>query len=119
MTKGDNCCSFSIHHSWNQAHNARVASPQGTTSLLWWFSAMMRYIPESTQIKALNAAKLTICNMISEVMVKTAVPPGIEARFAQLVMTTLTQPSENRDVRVVQIMDEQEGGGEPQATAVQ
>ena len=100
MTKGVSCCGFSIHHSWNQAHDARVASTLG-----WWVSAMMRYIPEST----LNAAKLTICNMLSKVMVKTAVPPGMEAGFALPVMS--------RDVRVVQLMDEHEGGGEPQATA--
>ena len=34
-------------------------------------------------------------------------------------MTTLIQPPEDRDVQVVQFMDEQEGGGEPQPTAVQ
>ena len=58
----------------------------------------MRYVPESTQIKALNAAKSTICDMLSEIMAKTAVPPGLEAGFAQSVMTTLTQLSEDRDV---------------------
>ena len=42
-------------------------------------------------------------------MVKTAIPPGLEAGFAQPVMTTLIQPSE----------DKLEGGREPQATAVQ
>ena len=73
----------------------------------------------STQIKALNAAKLTICNMLSEVMVKMAVPLGMEAGFSQLVMTILIQPPEDRDVRVVQFMEEQEGGEEPQAIAVQ
>ena len=57
--------------------------------------------------------------MLSEVMVKTAVPLGMEAGFAQPVMTTLIQLLEDRDMRVVQFMDEQEGGGEPQATAVQ
>ena len=76
-------------------------------------------MPESTQIKALNAAKLTICDMLSEVMVKTTIPPGKEAGFAQLVMTTLIQLLEDREVQVVQFMDEQEGGGEPQAIAVQ
>ena len=59
---------------------------------------MMRYVPESTQIKALNAAKSTICNMLSEVMVKTAVPLGLEAGFAQPVMTTVNQLSEDRNM---------------------
>ena len=86
MTKGVSCCGFSIHYSWNRAHDARVASTQGTASL-HLVSAMMRYIPESTQIKALNAAKLTICDMLGKVMVKAFVPPGMEARFAQLVMS--------------------------------
>ena len=57
--------------------------------------------------------------MLSEVMIKTAVPPGLEAGFTQPIMTTLTQLSENSDMQVVQFIDEQEGGGEPQATAVQ
>ena len=56
---------------------------------------------------------------LNEVMVKTAVPPGMEAGLAQPVMTTLTQLLEDKDVHIVQFMDEQEGGGEPQATAVQ
>ena len=59
---------------------------------------MMRYVPESTQIKVLNAAKLTICNMLSEVMVKTEIPPGMKAGFAQPVITTLIQLPEDRDV---------------------
>ena len=67
-------------------------------AFFWWVSGMMRYVPESTQIKALNAAKLTIFDMLSEVMVKTAVPPGMEAGFAQPVMTTLIQLLGDRDV---------------------
>ena len=59
---------------------------------------MMRCVPESTQIKILNAAKSTICDMLSEVMVKMAVPLGMEAGFAQMVMTTLIQPLEDRDM---------------------
>ena len=51
--------------------------------------------------------------MLSEVMVKTAVLPGLETGFTQPVMTTLTQPSEDRDIQVVQFRDELEGGGEP------
>ena len=88
-------------------------------AFFWCVSVMMRYMPESTQIKALNAAKLTICDMLSEVMFKTAIPPGMKAGLAQPVMTALIQLLEDRDVHVVQFMDEQEGGGEPQATAVQ
>ena len=52
-------------------------------------------------------------------MVKTTVPQGLEAGFAQPVITTLTHPSEDKDVQVVQFMDELEGGGEPQPTVVQ
>ena len=72
--------------------------PRALQAFFWWVSVMMRYIPESTQIKALNAAKSTICDMLSEVMANTAVPPGLEAVFAQPVMTTLTQPLEDRDM---------------------
>ena len=57
--------------------------PRALQAFFWWVSAMMRYMPESTQIKALNAAKLTICDMLSEVMVKMAIPLGMEAGFAQ------------------------------------
>ena len=93
--------------------------PSALQTFFWWVSVMMRYVPESTQIKDLNAAKSTICEMSSEVMAKTTVSPGFLAGFAQPVMTTPIQPSEDRDVQVVQFMDEMEGGGEPQATAVQ
>ena len=71
--------------------------------------AMMRYIPEGTQIWAVNAAKTTICDMLNETMVNTAVPPGMEAGFAQPVMATAALPPEDK----VQFMDETEGGGEP------
>ena len=80
---------------------------------------MMRYIPDSTQILAVNAAKSTICDALSEAMVNTAVPSGMEAGFAQLVMAAAAPPPEDKDTCVVQFMDESEGGGEPQATAVQ
>ena len=79
----------------------------------------MMYIPDSTQIQTVNAAKSTICDMLSETMVNTAVPPGMEAGFAQPVMATAAPSAENKDTHVVQFMDESEGGGESQATAVQ
>ena len=72
--------------------------PRALQAFFWWVSVMMRYVPESTQIKALNAAKLTICDMLNEVMVKMAIPPGMEAGFAQPVMTALIQLPEDRDV---------------------
>ena len=43
-------------------------------AFFWWVNVMMRYIPESTQIWAVTAAKSTICDMLSEAMVNTAVP---------------------------------------------
>ena len=49
--------------------------PRAQQVFFWWVSAMMRYVPESTQKKALNAAKSNICDILSEVMVKIAVPP--------------------------------------------
>ena len=82
--------------------------PRALQTFFWWVSPMMRYVPESTQIKALKAAKSTICNLLSEVMVKTAVPPGMEAGFTQPVMTILTQLLEDKDMQVVQFMDKQE-----------
>ena len=80
---------------------------------------MMRYIPEGTQIWAVNTAKSTICDMLSKTMVNTAVPPGMEAGFAQPVMAAAAPPLEGRDKCVVQFMDESEEGGEPRATAIQ
>ena len=74
---------------------------------------MMRYIPESTQIWTVNAAKSTICDTLNEAMVNTAVPPGMEAGFAQPVMAVAAPPPEDKDTGVVQFMDESEGGGEP------
>ena len=66
--------------------------PRALQAFFWWVNAMMRYIPESTQIQAVNAAKSTICDTLSEAMVNTAVPPGMEAGFAQLVMATAALP---------------------------
>ena len=63
--------------------------PRALQAFFWWVSAMMRYMHQSTQINALNEAKSTICDMLSEVMVKTALPLGMEAGFVQPVMTTL------------------------------
>ena len=78
-----------------------------------WVNAMMRYIPESVQIWDVNAAKSIICDMLSETMVNTVVPPGMEAGFAQPVMAAAAPPPEDKDTCVVQFMDESEGGGEP------
>ena len=97
----------------------KLPVPRALQAFFWWVGGMMRYVPEGTQISALNTAKLTICDVLSDIMVTTTTPPGMEAGFAQLVPTALTQPSEDRDVQVVQFMDEMEGGREPQATAVQ
>ena len=71
--------------------------PRALQAFFWWVNAMMRYIPESTQIWAVNAAKSTICDMLSEAMINTAVPPGMEAGFAQLVMATAALPPEDKD----------------------
>ena len=87
--------------------------PRVLQAVFWWVNVMMRYIPGSTQISAVNAAKSTICDMLSKAMVNTAVPPGMEAGFAQLVMPTAALPPEDKDTHVVQFMDESEGGGEP------
>ena len=92
--------------------------PKVLQAFFWWVNVMMRYIPEGTLIWAVNAAKSTICDMLSETMVNTAATPGMEAGFAQLVMATVAPPPEGKDKYMVQFMDESEGGGEPQATAV-
>ena len=93
--------------------------PRALQAFFWWVNAMMRYIPQSTQIWAVNAAKSAICDTLSEAMANTAVPPGIEAEFAQPIMAAAAPPSEDKDTHVVQFMDESERGGEPLATAVQ
>ena len=96
-----------------------LPGPRALQAFFWWVNVMMRYILKSTQIWAVNEAKSTICDMLSEAMVNTAVPPGMKAGFAQPVMATAPLPPEDKDTCVVQFMDESEGGGEPQATAVQ
>ena len=93
--------------------------PRALQAFFWCVNAMMRYIPESTQIQAVNAAKSTICDTLNEATVNTAVPPGMEAGFVQPVMAAAAPPPEDKDTHVVQFMDELEGEGEPQATAVQ
>ena len=93
--------------------------PRALQAFFRWVNGMMRYIPESNQVWAVNATKSTICDMLSETMASTAVPPGMEAGFAQLVMTTAALPPEDKDTCVVQFMDESEGGCQPWATAVQ
>ena len=96
-----------------------IPVPRALQTFFWWVNAVMRYIPESTQIWAVNAAKSTICDTLSEAMVNTAVPPGMEAGFVQPLMATAVPPPEDKDTCVVQFMDELEGGGEPLTTAVQ
>ena len=54
-------------------------------------------------------AKSTICDVLSEVMVATAVPQGLEAGFTQPVMTAPAQPMEYGDTCVVWFTDEAEG----------
>ena len=93
--------------------------PRALQAFFWWVNVMMRYIPESTQVGPVNAAKSTICDTLNEAMVNIAVPPGMEAGFAQPVMAAAALPPEDKDICVVQFMEESEGGGEPQATAAQ
>ena len=40
--------------------------PRALQAFFWWVNVMMRYIPESIQIWAVNAAKSTICDMLNE-----------------------------------------------------
>ena len=75
--------------------------PRALQAFFWWVNVMMRYIPENTQIRAVNAAKSTICDTLSKTMVNTAVHPGIKAGFAQLVMATAAPPPEDKDTHVV------------------
>ena len=56
--------------------------PGALQAFFWWVNVMMIYIPENTQIWAENAAKSSICDMLSEAMVNMVVSPGMEARFA-------------------------------------
>ena len=47
---------------------------QPMQAFIWWIGGMLKDVPESTQIRALNAAKSTICNILSEVMITTTTP---------------------------------------------
>ena len=60
--------------------------PRALQAIFWWVNVMMSYIPEST-----------ICDTLSEAMVNTAVPPGMEAGFAHLVMAAAALPPEDKD----------------------
>ena len=39
--------------------------PRAMQASFWWVNAMMRYLPESTQIWAVNVAKSTICDSVT------------------------------------------------------
>ena len=56
-------------------------------SFYWWVGGMM--VSEKTQVCAINAAKSTICDVLSEEMANTAVPPGFEGGYAQPVMAPM------------------------------
>ena len=72
---------------------------------------------EKTQVHAINTAKSTICDVLSEEMANTAVSPGFEEGYAQPVMASMAREQESRDICVVQFLDESGGGGDSQATA--
>ena len=80
---------------------------------------MMTHVSEKTQVCTINAAKSTICDMLSEEMANTAVPPGFEEGYAQPVMAPMPWQQESRDTHVVQFLDESGGGGDSQAMASQ
>ena len=65
--------------------------PRVLQSFYWWVSGMMMYVLEKTQVHAINAAKSTICDVLSEEMANTAVPPGFEEGYAQPVMAPTAQ----------------------------
>ena len=71
--------------------------PQVLQAFFLWVQGMIKYVPENTQIKAFNVAKSTICNVLTDIMVAIAVPPGLEADFAKPVIATSTQLMEHRD----------------------
>ena len=71
--------------------------PRTLQAFFWCFSSMMRYVPESTQIKTLNAAKLTICDHLCEVMVNVSAPQGMEVKYAQPVTAMHEQAPQGRD----------------------
>ena len=61
----------------------------------------------------------TICDVLSEEMANTAVPPGFEEGYAQPVMAPTAWCPESRDTHVVQFLDESGGGGDSLAMASQ
>ena len=63
--------------------------PRVLLSIYWWVSGMMTYVSEKTQVCTINAAKSTICDVLSEEMANTAVPPGFEGGYAQPVMAPM------------------------------
>ena len=48
--------------------------PRALQAFFWWVNVMMRYIPENTQIWAVNAAKSSVCDTLNEAMVNMVVP---------------------------------------------
>ena len=92
--------------------------PMVLQSFYWWGSGMM-YVSEKTQVHAINTAKSTIFDVLSEEMANTAVPPGFEEGYAQAVMASAAWQPESRDTHVVQFLDESGGGGDSQAMASQ
>ena len=84
--------------------------PRVLQSFYWWVSGMMMYVSEKTQVCAINAARSTFCDVLSEEMANTAVPPGFEEGYAQPVMTSMAL--ESKDTHVVQFLDESGGGGD-------
>ena len=60
-------------------------TPRVLQSFYWWVSGIMIYVSEKTQVHAINAAESTICDVLSEEMANTAVPPGFEEGYAQPV----------------------------------
>ena len=58
-------------------------------SFYWWVNGMMMYVSEKTQVCTISTAKLTICDVLSEEMANTAVPPGFEEGYAQPVMAPM------------------------------
>ena len=89
--------------------------PRVLQSFYWWVSGIMMYVLEKTQVCAINTAKPMICDVLSEEMANTAVPPGFEEGYAQPVMSHMAWQPESRDTHVVQFLDESGDGGYSQA----
>ena len=93
--------------------------PRVLQSFYWWISGMMTNMLEKTQVCAINTAKSTICDVLSEEMANTAVPSVFEEGYEQPVMAPTAWQPESRDTHVVQFLDESGGGGDSRATASQ